>query len=94
MGRLLKDMAPRPLWQELTGSSGHKLRLLEAGGRIHGYRSPGLLRTLGDALGGLGATWTQQDADFLMTPSVDFQKYGDASMRSRDPSLVRPCDEA
>ena len=93
-GRLQEDVALRPLWQELSGPSGYKLRLLEAGGRIHVYRSPGLLRTLGDALAGLGATWTQQDADFLMTPSVDFRKYGDASMRSRDPSLVRPCDEA
>ena len=87
-------MALRPLWQELPGPLGHKLGLLEPGGRIHGYRSPGLLRTLGDALGGLGATWTQQDADFLMTPSVDFRKYGDASMRTEDPSLVRACDEA
>ena len=87
-------MALRPLWQELPDPSGHKLRLLEARGRIHGYRSPGLLRTLGDASGGLEATWKQQDADFLRTPSVDFRKYGDASMRTEDPSLVRACGEA
>ena len=79
----------RSLWQELPGPSGHKLRLLEAGGRINGYRSPSLLRTLHDASGRLGATWTQQDADFLMTPGVDLGKYGDASMRTDDPSLVR-----
>ena len=83
----------RSLWQELPGPSGHKLRLLEAGGRIHGYRNPGLLRTLGDALGGLGATWTQQDADFLRTPGVDLGKYVDASMWTEDPSLVRACGE-
>ena len=87
-------MATRSLWQELPGPSGHKLRLLEAGGRIHGYRSPSLLRTLHDASGGLGATWTQQDADFLMTPGVDLRKYLDASMRTEDPSLVRACGEA
>ena len=87
-------MAPRPLWQELLGPSGHKLRHLEAGGRIHGYRSPGLLRTLGYTSEGLGATWTQQDADFLRTPGVDFGKYGDVSMRTKDPSLVRACGEA
>ena len=85
---------PRPLWQELPGPSGHKRRLLEAGGRIQGYRSPGLLRTLGYALGGLGATWIQQDADFLMTFGVDLGKYVDASMRTEDPSLVRACGEA
>ena len=73
-------MVRHPLWQELPGPSGHKLRLLEAGGCIHGYRSPGLLRTLGDASEGLGATWTQEDADFFRPPGVDFGKYGDASM--------------
>ena len=78
----------------LLGPSGHKLRHLEAGGRIHGYRSPGLLRTLGDASEGLGATWTQEDADFFRTPGVDFGKYGDVSMRTKDPSLVRACGEA
>ena len=86
--------APRPLWQELLGPSGHKLRHLEAGGRIHGYRSPSLLRNLSDASGRLEATWTQQDADFLSTPSVDLGKYGDASMGTEDPSLVRACGEA
>ena len=87
-------METRSLWQELPGPSGHKLRLLEAGGRIHGYRSPGLLRNLSDASGRLEATWTQQDADFLRTPSVDLGKYGDASMGTEDPSLVRACGEA
>ena len=90
----------RKMWARINtdrstwATSGHKLRLLEAGGRIHGYRSPGLLRTLGDASGGLGATWTEQDADFLMTPSVDLGKNVDASMRTEDPSLVRACGEA
>ena len=45
VGQLLKDGEPRPLWQELTGPSGHKLSLLEAGGRIHSDRSLGHLRT-------------------------------------------------
>ena len=45
VGRLLKDGAMLPLRQELTGPSGHKLRLLEAGGRIHSDRSLGHLRT-------------------------------------------------
>ena len=93
-GRLLKHVAPRPLWQELTGPSGHKLSLLEAGGCIHSDRSLGHLRTCGDASGGCGATSAQPDADVLRTPSVDFGKYGDASMRTEDPSLVRVCGEA
>ena len=87
-------MVSGPLWQELPGPSGHKLRLLEVGGRIHGYRSPGLLRTLGDTSGGLGATSTQQDGDFLRTPGVDLGKCGDATMGTEDPSLVRACGEA
>ena len=45
VGRLLKDGALLPLRQELTGPSGHKLRLLEAGGHIHSDRSLGHLRT-------------------------------------------------
>ena len=57
-GRLQEDVAPRPLWQELPGSSGPKLRLLEDGGHIHVDRSPGLLRTHGEASGGCGATST------------------------------------
>ena len=40
VGRLLKDGALLPLWQELIGPSGHKLSLLEAGGCIHSDRSP------------------------------------------------------
>ena len=91
---LQEDVAPRPLWQELPGPSGPKLRLVDAGGRIHGDRSPVLLRTRGDALGGRGATSTQQDADLLRTPGVDVGKYGDASMRTEDPSLVRARGEA
>ena len=94
MGRLLKDGAPRPLRQELTGPSGHKLSLLEAGGRIHSDRSLGHLRTCSDASGGRGATSTQLDADVLRTPGVDFGKYGDASMRTEDPSLVIASGEA
>ena len=94
VGRLLKDGAPRPLWQELTGSSGHKLSLLEAGGRIHSDRSPGHLRTCGDASGGRVVMSTQPDADVLRTPGVDFRKYGDESMQTEDPSLVRACGEA
>ena len=60
-GRLLKDVVPRSLWQELMGPSGHKLRLLEAGGHIHGYRSPGLLEpsaTLQEDLGPHGQNRT------------------------------------
>ena len=94
VGRLLKNVAQRPLWQELKGPSGHKLSLLEAEDRNHRDRSPGHLRTSGDASGGRGATSTQPDADVLRTPSVDFGKYGDASMRTEDPSLVRACGEA
>ena len=94
VGRLLKNVARRPLWQELKGPSGHKLSLLEAEDRNHRDRSPGHLRTSGDASGGRGATSTQPDADVLRTPSVDFGKYGDASMRTEDPSLVRACGEA
>ena len=94
VGQLLKDGAPRPLWQELTGPSGHKLSLLEAGGRIHSDRSLGHLRTCGDASGGRGATSTQPDIDVLRTPGVDVGKYGDASVRTEDPSLVRACGEA
>ena len=93
-GRLLKHVAPRPLWQELTGPSGHKLSLLEAGGCIHSDRSPSQLRTCGDASGGHGAMSTQPDADVLRTPGVDFGKYWDVSMRTEDPSLVRACGEA
>ena len=70
-GRLLKNVAQLPLWQELTGPSGHKLSLLEAGGRIHSDRSLGHLRTCSDASGGRGATSTQLDADVLRTPGVD-----------------------
>ena len=92
--RLQEAVVRRPLWQELPGPSGHKLRLLEGGGRIHGVRSPGLLRTRSDVMGGRGATPTQQDADVLRTPGVDFGKYGDASMQTEDPSLVRACGEA
>ena len=80
----------RPLWQELPGHSGHNLSLLEGGGRIHGVRSPGLLRIHSEAMGGLGATPTQQDADVLRTPSVDFGKYGDASMQTETPGLSEP----
>ena len=87
-------MVPRPLWQELPGRSGHKLRLLEGGGHIHGVRSPGLLRTRSDVMGGRGATPTQQDTDVLRTPGVDLGKYGDASMQTEDPSLVSACGEA
>ena len=94
VGRLLKDGAPRPLWQELPGPSGHKLSLLEAGGRIQGDRSRGLLRTLGDNLGVRVVTSTQQDADFLRTPGVVFGNYGDAFMRTEDPSLVKASGEA
>ena len=63
-GRLLKHVAPRPLWQELTGPSGHKLSLLEAGGRIHSDRSLGHLRTCSDASGGRG------DVSMLMSCSL------------------------
>ena len=35
-----------------------------------------------------------RNADFLRTPSVDLGKYGDASMGTEDPSLVRACGEA
>ena len=94
VGRLLKNVAQRPLWQELTGPSGHKLSLLEAGGCIHSDRSPGQLRTCSDASGGHGAMSTQPDADVLRTPGVVFRKYGDASMQKEDPSLVRACGEA
>ena len=45
-GRLQEDVALRPLWQELPGPSGYKLRLLEAGGRIQDDRSRGLLDPL------------------------------------------------
>ena len=93
-GRVQEDVAPRPLWQKLPGPSGYKLRLLEAGGRIQGDRSRALLRTLGDNLGVRVVTSTQQDADFLRTPGVVFGKYGDASMRTEDPSLVRASGEA
>ena len=88
-GRLQEGVAPRPLWQELPGPSGPELRLLDAGGRGHADRSPGLLRTRGDASGGCGTTSTQQDADLLRTPGVDFGKYGDVSMRTEDLNLVR-----
>ena len=94
VGRLLKDGAPLPLWQELIGPSGHKLSLLEAGGRIHSDKSLGHLRTCGDTSGGCGAMSTQPDADVLRTPDVDFRKYGDASMRTEDPSLVIASGEA
>ena len=93
-GRLLKDVVLRSLWQELMGPSGHKLRLLEAGGHIHSDRSPGQFRTCGVALRGHGAMSTQQDADFLRTPGLVFGKYGYASMQTEDPSLVRACGEA
>ena len=93
-GRLQEAAVLRPLWQELPGHSGHNLSLLEGGGRIHGVRSPGLLRIRSEAMGGLGATPTQQAADVLRTPGVDFGKYGDASMQTEDPSLVRACGEA
>ena len=76
------------------GPSGHKLRLLEAGGRIHSDRSLGHFRTCGDASGRRGATSTQPDTDVLRTPGVDVGKYGDVSMRTEDPSLVRACGEA
>ena len=87
-------MAMRSLWQEPPGPSGHKLRLLEAGGRIQGDRSCALLRTLGDNLGVRVVTSTQQAADFLRTPGVDLGKYVDASMGTEDPSFVRACGEA
>ena len=64
--------ADRSLW----ATSGHKLRLLEAGGRIHGDRSPGLLRTLGDASGGCCVTSTQQDADSLVPPVLTWGNMG------------------
>ena len=94
VGRLLKDGSLLPLWQELIGSSGHKLSLLEAGGHIHSARSLCHLRTCGDTSGGCGATSTQPDADVLRTPGVDFGKYGYASMRTEDPSLVIASGEA
>ena len=87
-------MALCPLWQELTGSSGHKLRLLEAGGRIQSDRSHGLLSTLSDILVIRVVMSTQEDADFLRTPGLVFGKYGYASMRTEDPSLVRASGEA
>ena len=87
-------MVLQPLWQELMGPSGHKLSLLEAGGCIHSDRSLGHLRTCGDASAGRGALSTQPDADVLRTPGVFFGKYGDASMQTEDPSLVRACGEA
>ena len=93
-GRLQEDVAPRPLWQKLPDPSGYKLRLLEAGGRIQGDRSRALLRTLGDNLGVRVVTSTQQDADFLRTPGVVFGNYGDAFMRTEDPSLVKASGEA
>ena len=34
------------------------------------------------------------NADVFRTPGVDFGKYGDASMQTEDPSLVRVCGEA
>ena len=61
VGRLLKDGVPRLLWQELTGPSGHKLSLLEAGGGIHSDRSLGHLRTCSDASEDVGPrphSWT------------------------------------
>ena len=93
-GRLQEDVVPRPLWQELPGPSGHKLRLLEPGGHIHGDRNPSFLRTQGDVLGGRGATSTQPDADFLRTPGVDFGKMGMRPCGQKTPSLVRACGEA
>ena len=60
-GRLLKHVAPRPLWQELTGPSGHKLSLLEAGGRIHSDRSPATSEpavTLREDVGPRPQNWT------------------------------------
>ena len=56
-GRFQEDVAPRPLWQELPGPSGPKLRLLDAGGRIHSDRGPGLLRTRGEGSPGGAAVW-------------------------------------
>ena len=86
-------MVPRPLWQELPDPSGHKLRLLEAG---PAFMVTGALASSNPRLRfeGLGATWTQQDADFLRTPGVDLGKYVDASMWTEDPSFVRACGEA
>ena len=84
-----------PCGQKTPGLSGPVVRPKKnvgAASTLTGVSS--LLRTLGDASGGLGATWTQQDADFLRTPSVDLGKYGDASMGTEDPSLVRACGEA
>ena len=89
-GRLQEAVVLSPLWQELPGRSGHKLRLLGGGGCIHGVRSPGPLRTRSDGMGGHGATPTQQDADVLRTPGVDFGKYGDASMQTETPGLSEP----
>ena len=86
----------RKMWARINtdrstwATSGHKLRLLEAGGRIHGDRSPCLLRTLGDALGGRWVTSTQQDADFLRTPGVDLGKYGMRPCRQKTPALSGP----
>ena len=88
-GKLQESVVPCPLLQELPGRSGHKLRLLEGGGRIHGVRSPGLLRTRSDVMGGRGA-----NADLFRTPGVDVGKYGDASMQTGDPRLVRAFGEA
>ena len=60
-GRLLKNVAQRPLWQELTGPSGHKLSLLEAGGCIHSDRSPATSEqavTLREDVGPRPHNWT------------------------------------
>ena len=89
-GGFQEAVVPRPLWQELPGRSGHKLRLLEGGGRIHGVRGPGLLRTHSDVMGGRGATPTQQDADVLRTPGVDFGKCGMLPCREKTPALSGP----
>ena len=93
-GRVQEDVAPRPLWQKLLDPSGYKLGLLEAGGRIQSDRSHGLLSTLSDILVVRVVMSTQKDADFLRTPGLVFGKYGYASMRTVDPSLVRASGEA
>ena len=61
VGRLLKDGALLPLWQELIGPSGHKLSLLEAGGCIHSDRSPATSEpavTLREDVGPRPQNWT------------------------------------
>ena len=86
-------MALCPLWQELTGSSGHKLRFWKLGAASTVTGAPAIQNLWCR----FGRTWGHihtTDTDVLRTPGVVFRKYGDASMQTEDPSLVRACGEA